>query len=177
MVDRAFAFVDLCGFTAHMEARGIHEAHRQLRMFREHAREIATRRGVRVAKWLGDGAMIVGYSIGPTIATASELTARYRREPMPLRGGAAHGRTLLFDGDDYVGRPANLAARLCQAARPGEVLTVGFPAASLPRWIRIVGTRDLTLRGLGRFRRAQRLAPLDTLDLAVLDFASARLDG
>jgi len=172
LVERAFAFIDLCGFTTFMAEHGEHEAQRELRGFREQAREISTRRGVRIAKWLGDGAMIVGTAVGPTIAVATELTARYQGEPMGLRGGVAHGQTLLFDGDDYLGQPANLAARLCQVARSGEVLAVGYPAASLPTWIQVVGTRDLSLRGLGRFRRVQRLGVVDGLDLGMLDARS-----
>jgi class 3 adenylate cyclase len=169
LVDRAFAFVDLCGFTAFMAQHGEQHARRELHGFREHVREIATRRGVRVAKWLGDGAMIVGTTVGPTIAAATELTARYRSEPMALRGGVAHGKVLLFDGDDYLGRPANLASRLCRVARRGEVLTVGYPAASLPEWIQVVGMRDLSLHGLGRFRRVQCLALVEGLDLGMLE--------
>jgi class 3 adenylate cyclase len=29
---------------------------------------------------------------------------------------------LVFEGDDYIGRTVNLAARLCDEARPGELL-------------------------------------------------------
>ena len=67
-----------------------------------------------------------------------------------MRGGIADGWALLFDGDDYIGRPVNLAARLSQAARPGELLAVGYPPETFPAWMQVLGTRDLTLRGLGR---------------------------
>ena len=70
LVDRAFAFVDLCGFTRFMATNGEHAAIATLNQFRSLARAIAVRRGVLVAKWLGDGAMIVGLEVGPTMATA-----------------------------------------------------------------------------------------------------------
>jgi class 3 adenylate cyclase len=165
LVERAFVFVDLCGFTQFMSARGEHAATDALASFRTLTREIATRRGVRVAKWLGDGAMLVGVEVGPTVATGAELIARYRGHTLALRGGIAHGSVLLFDGDDYIGRPANLAARLCQAARPGEFLAVGYPPQVLPPWVEVAGTRDITLRGLGRVRRVQRLALAPGLEL------------
>jgi class 3 adenylate cyclase len=165
LVERAFAFVDLCGFTAFMATRGEHAAIDALSSFRALTREIATRRGVRAAKWLGDGAMLVGVEVGPTIATGAELIARYTGRSLALRGGIAHGSVLLFDGDDYIGRPANLAARLCQAARPGEFLAVGYARQALPPWVEVVGTRDITLRGLGRIRRVQSLGMGSDLEL------------
>ncbi len=157
LVDRAFAFVDLCGFTRFMATRGEHAAIDTLTKFRSLARDIAVRRGVLVAKWLGDGAMIVGVEVGPTLATAAELIGRYDGSTLPLRGGFAHGQALIMDGDDYIGRPTNLASRLCQVARPEELLAVGYPAASLPMWIQVLGVRSVALPGLGRIRSAQRL--------------------
>ncbi len=66
--------------------------------------------------------MLVGDDIGPIIATTGELLARYLGEALALRAGATHGGVLLFEGDDYIGRPVNLAARFCQAAQPNELL-------------------------------------------------------
>ena len=157
LVERGFAFLDLCGFTAFMAENGEHAAIDALTAFHTLTRAVATRRGVRVDKWLGDGAMLVGVEVGPVIAAAVELVARHDNQSLLLRGGVAHGWALLFEGDDYIGRPVNLAARLCQGARPGELLAVGYPRRALPPWIRVLGTRDLTMRGLGRFRRVQRL--------------------
>jgi len=165
LVDRAFAFVDLCGFTRFIAANGEHAAIDTLARFRSLARDIAVRRGVLVAKWLGDGAMIVGVEVGPTLATAAELIGRYDGSTLALRGGFAHGQALIMDGDDYIGRPTNLAARLCQVARPEELLAVGYPAATLPPWIKVVGIRSVTLPGLGRVRRAQRLGLVPGLEL------------
>ncbi len=165
LVDRAFAFVDLCGFTHFMATNGEHAAIDTLTRFRALTRDIAVRRGVLVAKWLGDGAMIVGVEVGPTLATAVELIGRYDGSTLALRGGFAHGQALIMDGDDYIGRPTNLASRLCQAAHPEELLAVGYPAASLPTWIRVLGIRSVTLPGLGRIRGAQRLGLVPDLEL------------
>jgi class 3 adenylate cyclase len=173
LVERAFVFVDLCGFTEFMASNGEHAAVEALTEFRNLTRDIATRRGVRIAKWLGDGAMLIGTETGPAIAAAGELIARYGGGTLALRGGIADGWALLFDGDDYIGRPVNFSARLCQAARPGELLGVGYAAAALPEWMQVLGTRDLTLKGLGRFRRVQRLGVVDGTELPALAFAPA----
>jgi adenylate cyclase len=165
LVDRAFAFLDLCGFTRFLATNGEHAAIDILSRFRSLTRDIAVRRGVMVAKWLGDGAMIVGVEIGPTLATAAELIGRYDGSALALRGGFAHGQALIIDGDDYIGRPTNLASRLCQAAHPEELLAVGYPATSLPPWIKVLGVRSVTLPGLGRVRRAQRLGLISDLEL------------
>ncbi|MGO9877505.1 MAG: adenylate/guanylate cyclase domain-containing protein [Acidimicrobiia bacterium] len=168
LVERAFAFVDLCGFTTFVATNGEHAAIDALTAFRLLVRDIATRRGILVEKWLGDGAMLVGTDVSPTIAAAVELIARHDGQPLALRGGVAHGQVLIFDGDDYIGRPTNLAARLCQVARPGELLAVGYSAATLPQWTQVAGTRTITLRGIGRLPRVQQLTLVPGLELPTL---------
>ena len=165
LVDRAFAFVDLCGFTSFLATHGEHAAIDTLAQFRSLAHDISVRRGVMVAKWLGDGAMIVGVEVGPTLATAAELIGRYDGSTLALRGGFAHGQALIIEGEDYIGRPANLAARLCQAARPEELLAFGYRSSFLPPWVQVLGVRGVTLPGLGRIRRAQRLGLVPGLEL------------
>jgi adenylate cyclase len=157
LVDRAFAFVDLCGFTVFTSTNGEHAAIDVLRTFRLLTRQIASQRGVVIAKWLGDGAMLVGTEIGPVVAIAAELITSYADRELPLRAGAAHGGVLLFEGDDYIGRPVNLAARFCQAAQPGDLLAVGYPTHVLPNWLEVLGTRHVELPGLGRIDDVQRL--------------------
>ena len=81
-------------------------------------REVASDRGVRIAKWLGDGCMIVAINQLDCIAFAIELEAKAREvcSPLSLRVGIATGHALLFEGDDYIGSAVNLASRLCDAA-------------------------------------------------------------
>ena len=176
-VERAFAFLDLCGFTAFIATHGEHAAVDTLSRFRTLTRELTVRRGVRVGKWLGDGVMIIGVDVGPTIATAAELIARYDGRPLALRGGVAHGKVLIIDGDDYIGRPVNLAARLCQTARPGELLAVGYHASVLPSWITVHGTRSVTLRGIGRLPRVQRLGVAADVELPALTAPASAAGG
>ena len=57
-VPRTFVFVDLSGFTNYTAAFGDDAAGRILSTFRAIVREVASERGVRIAKWLGDGCMV-----------------------------------------------------------------------------------------------------------------------
>ena len=61
-LERWFAFVDVCGFTTFTERNGTPAALEVLTRFRSAVRAVTGRRGVRVLKWLGDGAMLVGVS-------------------------------------------------------------------------------------------------------------------
>lgn len=148
-VDRTFAFVDLSGFTAFTQTAGVRAAVELLAAFRLEVAEVAARRGVRVAKWLGDGAMLVGVVTGPTVATVAELVARFSTTELQLRSGVAEGPVILFNGDDYIGKAVNLAARLCDAAEPGEMLAAPPVPASAPEWVRASRVRSVELRGVG----------------------------
>jgi class 3 adenylate cyclase len=147
-VERGFAFVDVCGFTLYCDRHGEHAAIELLTRFREHVRDVAGRRGVRVAKWLGDGVMLVGTEDAPLVAGVAELVLRNARIGLDLHAGVAAGKVLLFEGDDYVGRPVNLAARLCDAAEPGEILACGL-RDELPEWVRARETVTVAVSGVG----------------------------
>jgi adenylate cyclase len=131
---RTFAFADLSGFTNYTTEHGDDAAGRVLGEFRAVTRRLASERGVRVAKWLGDGCMVVAIDQEDMIAFALDLEreATAACDPLSLRIGVASGRALLFEGDDYIGSAVNLAARLCDAAGPGEVLVSVEQAADLP---------------------------------------------
>lgn len=123
-VERTFAFVDLCGFTAFTEAEGDQRAVEVLADFRSCVRRAASDHGVRVAKWLGDGAMFVAVEQGYLVDAVLELERHFDelQAPLALRGGMACGPVILFEGDDHIGTAVNLAARLCDIAAPHEVL-------------------------------------------------------
>ena len=122
-VERCFAFVDLSGFTAFTERHGDEHTVAVLASFRNRVREIAARRGVRVTKWLGDGAMLSSTDTEPVVSMVIELGATERSlVPLSIRAGMAQGPVIMFEGDDYIGRAANVASRLCDSAAPTQVL-------------------------------------------------------
>ena len=147
-VDRSFAFVDICGFTSYCEQFGEQLALELLIEFRQIVRDVVARRGVRVSKWLGDGVMIVSIEPAPLAAACAEIGLRCNIAGIDTHAGIATGSVLLLEGDDYVGRTVNLAARLCEAAQLGQTLAANAPP-ELPRWLRIADTRMVDIPGMG----------------------------
>ena len=149
-VVRCLAFIDISGFTAFTETEGDERAVAVLTTLRSQVREICSRRAVRIAKWLGDGAMLVAVETTPVMATLLELEfASSRRPDLPrIRCGVSVGEVILHEGDDYIGHGVNLAARLCDLAPGGQVLATEQAAEALPAWGAVVATEEVMLRGL-----------------------------
>jgi len=148
-VERWFAFVDLSGFTSFGDEFGDDESVRVLTLFRSGVRRVATDFGVRIAKWLGDGCMIVCVDQEAGIAAALDLEAKAVAgcAPLSVRVGVATGYALLFEGDDYIGSAVNLAARLCDAAGPGELLMPADQIDPIPAGVIPVQRGKVALRG------------------------------
>jgi adenylate cyclase len=169
-VPRTFAFVDLTGFTNYTAAFGDDAAGRILSAFRTLVREIASERGVRIAKWLGDGCMIVSVDQANAISFALELEHRSADvcAPLALRVGMGTGYALLFEGDDYIGSAVNMASRLCDIAGPFEVLLPTMQLERLPEGVSAIPHGEVELRGFP--------GPIDVLELDGRPVATALND-
>ena len=123
-VTRTIGFIDLSGFTRYTESEGDEAAVEALSFFRSVSREVCARHGVRIAKWLGDGAMLVSVRAEDVAEAMTELRSLFADSdsPLPLRSGVATGEVILFEGDDYIGSIVNLASRLADLAQPGQLL-------------------------------------------------------
>lgn len=168
-VERCFAFVDLCGFSAFTERYGDERTVVVLAGFRTTLRGIAARRGVRITKWLGDGAMLSSSDTAATVAMVLEVESDANRAlvtdmgngligHMAIRAGLARGPVIMFEGDDYIGRATNVASRLCDSAMPGEVLATRDVASLSPRWVSAGETVPYPVRGFDKPLEAVRLA-------------------
>jgi class 3 adenylate cyclase len=149
-VNRWFAFVDLSGFTSFGDEFGDEESVRVLTLFRSAVRTVATDFGVRIAKWLGDGCMLVSVEPGQLIAAVCKLEQLTQELELPLEmhAGMAGGAVILLEGDDYTGRSVNLAARLATAARRSEVLCTPELAALAPAGTPVASAGAITVPGL-----------------------------
>jgi class 3 adenylate cyclase len=161
-VHRSFAFVDVSGFTALTEREGDESAVELLSAFRSLLRDICGRRGVRIAKWLGDGAMLVCVETRPLLCTILELHHVISEvsgpvQPVSIRSGMTSGNVILMEGDDYVGHSVNVAARLCDLADSGQALAAPSVVDELPRWGEVTVYRDISLRGVENPVRAASL--------------------
>lgn len=168
-VRRTFGFIDLSGFTSYDNAMGDDLAVEQLSHFRAIVRSVCSATGVRVAKWLGDGAMLVALEPVSMASTILAINARFDEQGMklPLHAGLATGDVILFEGDDHIGTTVNLAARLTDVAKPGEVLA---PATFLPGLSRSDAVQgDVTVAGFDESIRVANLvnaaALVSALDL------------
>jgi adenylate cyclase len=134
-VDVAILFTDLVGFSSWALEAGDRRAVRLLREFGEAVEPpILDRRG-EVVKRLGDGLMGAFWDAGSAVEAAfaaHEQTALIEVEGYRprLRTGIHIGRPRKLGGD-YFGVDVNIAARLAEAAKPGEVLVSDRTLAAL----------------------------------------------
>jgi adenylate cyclase len=118
----AIAFLDLTGYTALTEQQG-DEAGADLadRVATLVNRAAHPHRGQAV-KWLGDGVMFYFPEPAAAVLTALDLVEQTPATvDVQARVGVNAGRVIFREGD-YFGRTVNVAARIADYARPGEVL-------------------------------------------------------
>ncbi len=161
-VQRTFAFVDVSGFTAFTDREGDAAAVELLETIRGSIRRLASVHGVRIAKWLGDGAMIVGVEPEPAIeAVVDMIEANREVTSMPLRAGVASGGVILFEGDDHIGQAVNLAARLSDLAGPDQILAPAEMMTSLLVNTRAVPHGEHSVPGIATPLQLVRLEAVD----------------
>ena len=164
---RTFVFVDLSGFTNYTAAFGDDAAGRILSTFRGIVRTVASDRGVRIAKWLGDGCMVVAVDQRDAIEFVLDLEQRATDvcAPLTIRAGLATGHALLFEGDDYIGSAVNMAARLCDYARGVQVLIPTMQLERLPEGVVAEPYGEVELRGFP--------GPIDVVSLTGIPHSSS----
>ena len=134
--DVAILFLDLVGFSAWALQAGDEAAVTLLRDFGRITDGAVVERGGRVVKRLGDGAMAVFADAGAAVETARHACREVATmdvdgyEPA-LRAGLHVGRPRHLGGD-YLGVAVNVAARVAEAAKAGEVLISETARERLP---------------------------------------------
>ena len=125
---RGFLFSDVRGFTAFAERHGNVAAADMVGRFLGIARQAIARHDGAEIKTEGDaihavfpsasGAVLCGLEI---VEAAAESNAREPDRPLRI-GVGVHAGEAVETAEGYIGRAVNIAARLCAAAQPGEVL-------------------------------------------------------
>lgn len=139
---RGFLFADLRGFTAFAERHGNAAAAAMVGRFFDVARSAIARHQGADTNTEGDAIHAVFASASSAVLcgldivdAAAALNAQEPDRPLNL-GVGVHAGEAVETAEGYIGRAVNIAARLCAAARPGEVLvssTVkGITQASIP---------------------------------------------
>lgn len=123
-VDRppAICFLDITGYTRLTEERGDDAAADLAARLATLVRRSAREHGGKPIKWLGDGVMFYFPQPGDAALAALEMVEGVASHGLPPAHVGLHAGPVVFQEGDYFGRTVNLAARIADYARPGEVL-------------------------------------------------------
>jgi adenylate cyclase len=81
----------------------------------------STRHGGRPVKWLGDGVMLHYKDPARGVVAALEMVAGGVEIGLPPLHVGLHAGPVIFQEGDYYGQTVNVASRIADYARPGEV--------------------------------------------------------
>jgi len=115
-------FLDITGYTRMTEERGDAAAAELAERLGRQVRQTSGRYAGRPVKWLGDGVMFYFDDPGAGVIAALEMVDRVREAGLPPAHVGLHAGPVLFQEGDYFGRTVNIAARIADYARPGEVV-------------------------------------------------------
>jgi adenylate cyclase len=118
----AICFLDLTGYTRLTDERGDEAAADLAAQLSRLVQRTSARYGGRPVKWLGDGVMFHFPDPGSAVLAALEMVDGARRAELPPAHVGLHAGPVLFQAGDYFGRTVNVASRIADYARQGEVL-------------------------------------------------------
>jgi class 3 adenylate cyclase len=130
----AIVFLDITGYTALTEERGDAAAAELAERLGRIVQRTSVAHGGRPVKHLGDGVMFLFPEPAPAVLASLEMVEEVAAAGLPpAHVGIASGPVIFQEGD-YYGGTVNLAARISDYARPGEVLVSSavVEAAGLP---------------------------------------------
>lgn len=119
-VPMAIVFTDLEGFTTYTEREGDDAAHELLQRHALVVGPIVRSRGGSIVKRLGDGLLLTFPGPEAAVLAALELV-QASPAPLKMRAGVHWGEAY-ESRDDIVGHDVNVAARVADVAKGGEVL-------------------------------------------------------
>jgi class 3 adenylate cyclase len=150
---RAFVFTDLVDSTRLGEALGDERWARVLRWHDQTVRSVVAAHGGEVVKHTGDGFFLafadVDRAVEAMIAVQRRVAAHRDSDGFApdIRIGI-HLADATRAGSDYIGRGVHLAARVCSAAGPDEILVTRESLAASRRTFDLGDERSLELKGI-----------------------------
>ena len=118
----AVSFLDITGYTRLTEERGDEAAAELATRLATLVRGSSREHGGQPVKWLGDGVMFYFPDPGDGVLAALDMVEGVAAEALPPARVGIHAGPVVFQEGDYFGRTVNIAARIAEYARPGEVL-------------------------------------------------------
>jgi adenylate cyclase len=118
----AVCFLDLTGYTRLTEERGDEAAAELAETLAALVRRRSQEHAGRPVKWLGDGVMFYFPDPGEGVLAALDMVDGVATKALPPARVGIDAGPVIFQEGDYYGRTVNIAARIAEYARPGEVL-------------------------------------------------------
>lgn len=118
----AMCFLDITGYTRLTQERGDTAAAGLAEQLGRLVQRSSVKHGGRPVKWLGDGVMFYFPDPGRGVVAAIEMSAGVTEAGLPPAHVGLHAGPVIFQDGDYYGQTVNLASRIADYARPGEVL-------------------------------------------------------
>jgi adenylate cyclase len=118
----AICFLDITGYTHLTEESGDAAAADLASRLARLVHRLSTEHGGRTVKSLGDGVMFYFPDPGQGVVAALDMVAGVVAAGLPPAHVGLHAGPVLFQEGDYFGRTVNVAARIADYARQGEVL-------------------------------------------------------
>ncbi|HEX2142288.1 MAG TPA: adenylate/guanylate cyclase domain-containing protein [Candidatus Limnocylindria bacterium] len=118
----AICFLDVTGYTRLTQERGDEAAADLAASVNRLVTRTSLDHGGRPVKWLGDGVMVYFREPGGGVMAALDMVEGVGAVGLPPAHVGLHAGPVLFQEGDYFGRTVNIASRIADYARPGEVL-------------------------------------------------------
>jgi adenylate cyclase len=118
----AMCFLDITGYTRLTQERGDMAAAELAGQLGRLVERTSVNYGGRPVKWLGDGVMFWFRDPGPGVIAALDMVAAVASAGLPPAHVGLHAGPVVFQEGDYYGQTVNVASRIADYARPGEVL-------------------------------------------------------
>ncbi|HEY8868553.1 MAG TPA: adenylate/guanylate cyclase domain-containing protein [Candidatus Limnocylindrales bacterium] len=118
----AMCFFDITGYTRLTQERGDAAAAQLAGELARLVQRTSVQHGGRPVKWLGDGVMFYFREPGPGVMAALDMVDGAASAGLPPAHVGLHAGPVIFQEGDYFGQTVNVASRIAEYARPGEVV-------------------------------------------------------
>jgi adenylate cyclase len=118
----AMCFLDITGYTRLTQERGDEAAAELATELSRLVQRTSVQHGGKPVKWLGDGVMFFFRDPGPGVVAALDMVEGVAGAGLPPAHVGLHAGPVVFQEGDYYGQTVNVASRIAEYARPGEVV-------------------------------------------------------
>jgi class 3 adenylate cyclase len=138
----AMCFLDITGYSRLTQEHGDTAAATLAEQLGRLVQRTSVKYGGRSVKWLGDGVMLFFPNPGPGVVAALDMVDGVADAGLPPAHVGLHVGPVIFQEGDYYGATVNVASRIADYARPGEVLVS-------QEVVDAAGEADIAFRAIG----------------------------